>query len=451
MTYDVNSRGGAGAAKSGEERTVQVLIPGAIPTRADRVRDVLAAVGLLVSLVLEWNADGVAALRIDVAVVTALSVLSLMLPVASRRGVFGPRWTPARLRLTKLIFGVPYLTVVAVYIGWDVCSRWAEWDYGSTGLGPAVWIGFAGAVLAAQPRDSELFDVVDLRRTRAQARTVLIVIGGLFAVSALSAAATALYRFVDGIEAIAGIRVGVLDPLIAALVVLCWLAIVGQLVAAAAAGRVGGALCLSLLGWAAATWALVVSIPGTPLDSVDTVQLGYLGIGLLGGLGAAAASPALATPPAMTQRDYYLPPLRLVLVVSTLWVAVSVVRLTLYSASVATLAALVFFTAAVAGATYVRESLSGSPVEQRGALLAVAATLFAVGLAVLVTMGVRINWHYPAPMALWLTGFIVPALIVWRELLAPGLRSRPESGSPPDGFIGWPAPGPVAQSGGTGR
>ncbi|WP_207844152.1 DUF7937 domain-containing protein [Williamsia soli] len=430
---------------------MQLLIPAAVPTRADRTRDVLAAVALLVSLALEWNADGVGALRVDVAIVTALSVLSLVLPAASRRGVFGPRWTPARLRLTKLLCGVPYLALVTLYLGWDVVSRWAEWDYGSTGLGPAVWIGFAGAVLAAQPRDSELFDVVDLRRTRAQARTVLIVTGGLFTASALSAVATAVYRFIEGVDAIAGVRVGVLDPLVAALVALCWLAIVGQLVAAAAAGRGGGALCLTLLGWAAATWALVVSIPGAPFDSVDTVQLGYLGIGFLGGLGAAAASPALATPLAMTQRDYYLPPLRLVLVVSTLWVAVSVVRLTLYSATVSTLAALVFFTAAVAGATYVRERLSGSVASQRGALLAVAAMLFAIGLAVLVTMGVRVNWNYPAPMALWLSGVIVPALVVWRELLAPGLRSRPESGSPPDGFVGWTAPGPGMQTGGTGR
>ncbi|PYE12620.1 hypothetical protein DFR67_12150 [Williamsia limnetica] len=427
------------------------LIPGAIPTRADRTRDVLAAVALLVSAALEWNADTVGAGRIDVVAVTALSVLSLVLPAASRRGVFGPRWTPARLRLAKVLLGVPYLVLVAVYLGWDVMSRWTGWDYGSTGLGPAVWIGFAGAVLAAQPRECELFDVVDVRPTRALARTVLAVIGGLFAVSALSAVATALYRFVDGIDAVAGVRMGVLDPLVSALIALCWLAIVGQLVAATVAGRVGGALCLTLLGWAAATWALLVSIPGAPFDSLDTVQLGYLGIGVLGGLGAAAASPALAAPPAMTQRDYYLPPLRLVLVVSTLWVAVSVVRLTLYSASVATLAALVFFTAAVAGATYVRERLSDGDAEHRGVLLSVAAMLIAIGIAVLVTMGVRVNWNYPAPMALWLTGFVVPALILWREVLAPGLRPPHESAFPPDGFIDWAAQGPGAHTGGTNR
>lgn len=427
------------------------LIPRARPTPADRARDVFAATALLVSLALEWNADSVAALRVDVAIVTALSLLSLLLPAASRRGVFGARWTPARLRLTKILFGVPYVTVVAVYLGWDVLSRWAEWSYGSTGLGPAVWIGFAGAVLAAQPRDSDLFDVVDLRRTRAQARGMLAVVGGLFAVSVLSAVVVALYRFVTGLDAIAGVRVGVLDPLVSALIALSWLVIVGRLTVATIAGRGGSALSLALLGWAAATWALIVSIPGAPFDSIDTVQLGYLGIGILGGLGAAASSPALATPPAMTQREYYLPPFFMVLVVATLWVGVSVVRLTLYSASVATLAALVFFTAAVAGATYARDRLAGGDGAQRGSLLAVAALLFGVGLAVLVTMGVRINWNYPAPMALWLIGFILPALIVWRELLAPGLSARTDAGALPDGAASWPQPEVGTDSGGLRR
>lgn len=428
----------------GEERGVQPVqvIPGSIPTRADRIRDALAVVALGLSLALDWNADSLAILRVDVAVITLLSVLSLALPAVSRRGLFGRRWTPAKLRLTKMLIGLPYAVLVAVYIGWDAVSRWTEWDYGSTGLGPAVWIGLAGAVLAAQPRQSDLFDVPPGdSTTRAQARMVLLALGGLFAVDAISAAVISLYRFTDGLDGIAGVRVGVLDPVVAALVALAWLGIVGRLVLAAAAGRVGAGLGLTLLGWSAATWALVVSIPGAPFESVDTVQLTYLGVGLLGGIGAASASPALWSPPAVTQRDYYWTPSGLVMATATLWVAVSVVRLTLYSASTATLAALVFFTVAIAGAALVRDRLAGSDASQRGALIGLAATLFAVGLAVLVVMSVRINWNYPAPMALWLIGIVIPVFIGWRESTVPR-PARAGPGPSPDGFDNWAPVGP---------
>lgn len=431
------------------------VIPGSIPTRADRIRDALALVALLLSLALDWNADSVALLRVDVAVITLISVLSLALPAASRRGIFGPRWTPAKLRLTKSIAGVPYLVLVVVYLGWDVASRWTEWDYGSTGLGPAVWIGLAGAVLAAQPRQSDLFDVMpgDTVRVRAQAKIVLLGLGGLFAIAGLAGAAISLYRFVDGLDAIAGVRVGVLDPIVAALMALLWLVVVGRLVLATASGRVGAALCLTLLGWAAGSWALVVSIPGAPFESVDTVQLTYLGVGLLGGIGAAAASPALLSPPAMTQREYYWSPLGLVMVVATLWVALSAVRLTLYSASAATLAALVFFTVAIAGATLVRDRLAGTDVSQRGILIALAVGLFGVGLAGIIVMSVRINWNYPAPMVLWLIGCVIPAFIVWRELPAPGPVNARAPDPGPDGFENWApvSPGPLGPGDWTGR
>lgn len=422
------------------------VISGSIPTRADRIRDAVALVALLVSLALDWNADGVALLRVDVAVITLISVLSLVLPAASRRGIFGPRWTPAKLRLTKSIAGVPYLALVVVYLGWDVVSRWTEWDYGGTGLGPAVWIGLAGAVLAAQPRQSDLFDVGpgDTSRMRVRAKIVLLGLGGLFAIAGLAGAAISLYRFVDGLDAIAGVRVGVLDPLVAALMALLWLVVVGRLVLATASGRVGAGLCLTLLGWAAASWALVVSIPGAPFESVDTVQLTYLGVGLLGGIGAAASSPALLSPPAMTQREYYWSPLGLVMVVATLWVALSAVRLTLYSASAATLAALVFFTVAIAGATLVRDRLAGSDLSQRGTLIALALGLFGVGLAGILVMSLRINWNYPAPMVLWLIGCVIPAFIVWRELPGPGPVKVGGPNPVPDGFENWAPviPGP---------
>ena len=440
LTYDVTC---IGAQR--EERTLQPgtvppsqpsdvlqrppsasLVGGApwTPTRADRVRDFLAAVALLASLGLDWDADTLALFRVDVAIVTGLSLLSLLLPAASRRGMFGQTWTPAKLRALKLICVAPYLAVVMVCLGWDISCRWTEWDYGGTGFGPAVWIGLAGAVLAGQPREADLFDVSGhdgFGVAGRQSRALLLVVGGLFAAMTVSAVVIDVVRFVENLDAVAGLRVSVLDPLVSAAAAVAWLIVVGRLILSAATGKTGSSLSLSLLGWAAAGWALMVSLPGVPYESVDSVTTGYLGIAVLGGIGAAALSPALPRRIAMTQHEYYSAPLGVVMAVSLLWVALSVAGLTLYSATSAVLAALVFFTLALAGATLVRDRMSSGPGDQQKALFGFAIGLVITAIAVLVVMSVRVNWNLPAPLALWLVGFVVPAFIVWREALAPSL------------------------------
>jgi hypothetical protein len=291
-------------------------------------------------------------------------------------------------------------------------------------LGPAVWIGLAGAVLAAQPRDSDLFDVQAPDGSgvaERQSRLVLMVIGVVFAVMTAAAVVIDGFRFAESLDAIAGVRVGVLDPIVVAAAAITWLVIVGRLVLSAMSGTTGAALSLSLFGWASAGWALVVSIPAAPYESVDTVAVNYLGVAVLGGLGAAALSPALPSRPAMTQRDYYRGPLGLVMAVSALWVVLSVIRLTLYSPTAAVLGALVFFTLALAGATLVRDRMSNEPGDHRRLLLGFACGLLVAGLGVLVLMSLRVTWNQPAPMALWLIGVVVPAFIGWREVLAPAL------------------------------
>lgn len=399
------------------------MLPGAVPTPADRLRDIIALVALLVSLFLDWNVDSVALLRVDVAVITVISLVSLLLPAASRRGLFGPTWSPARLRAAKLIAGVPYLALVAAYVFWDILSRWIDVPDGSTGLGSAVWIGLAGAVLAAQPRVSDLFDLPPGAPSHAglSARLVLICLGGLFTLHAVAGAATSVFRFVDGIAVVAGLGVGVLNPLVDAVAALVWLIIIGRLIWAAVAGKPAAGLALSLSAWAVAGWAVLVCLPGMPYLSVDTAHVSYLGLGLLGGIGAAALSPALPTRPALTQAQYYLPPLGLVAAISALWIVLSVVRLTLNSASASTLGALVFFTIALAGAALTRDRLAGSDADQRKTLVALAATLFVCGLAVLLLMSIRVDWNQPAPMALWLMAVVVPVFIIWREVLAPAM------------------------------
>jgi hypothetical protein len=122
----------------------------AIPVQ-DMVRDGLAALVLLVSLTLPWGGStrSASASHIDVLLVTLVSLVSLGLPYFARAGVFPEGWTLARTRLVRLLAAVPYAIVVIVYL-----TLTATRTYGSVGAG--LVIGLAGAMLAAQPRVSEL-------------------------------------------------------------------------------------------------------------------------------------------------------------------------------------------------------------------------------------------------------------------------------------------------------
>src|SRR5664279_3764006 len=126
---------------------------------SDYVRDILAAALLLVSLALPWDFGHDATGRIDVVLITALSALSLLLPYLSRVGVFPPTWNPEKLRIARLLANAPYILLVLTYLLVDVVSGFGPAaSVGGTGLGAAAWLGSAGALLAAQPREAEMTD-----------------------------------------------------------------------------------------------------------------------------------------------------------------------------------------------------------------------------------------------------------------------------------------------------
>ena len=120
---------------------------------ADWGRDVAAATALLVSLALPWtNGIGVAlsfsATRIDVLLVTILTVFGAGLTFLVRSGAFGALAIRTAL-LIRLGFAVPYALLVLVYVLLDAVGV-------VPGLGVAVGVGLAGVALIAQPRRSEL-------------------------------------------------------------------------------------------------------------------------------------------------------------------------------------------------------------------------------------------------------------------------------------------------------
>lgn len=123
---------------------------------ADFVRDGVAALLLLVSLVLPVTVgrglEGVGdRFHYIVTLVTLLSVVSLALPYLARASIFPPSWTVHTTRLVRLLANAPYVLVVLVYVVLDVVT-----SDEIQGVGTIFALGLAGAVLAAQPRQCEL-------------------------------------------------------------------------------------------------------------------------------------------------------------------------------------------------------------------------------------------------------------------------------------------------------
>lgn len=159
--------GSAGpAGPSGPAPTVTAPQPGQQPAAAQRAvsafssvpvsdyaRDVVAVLLLLFSLFMVWTfgaatRGSVAASRVDVILITLVSIFSVTLPYLWRSGVFGPSWGYRRTQLARLAANAPYAVLAVVYLVLELVNH--------QGLGPAMAFGLAGAFLAAQPRRAEL-------------------------------------------------------------------------------------------------------------------------------------------------------------------------------------------------------------------------------------------------------------------------------------------------------
>lgn len=155
-----------------------VKSPFAAITVRDYITDALALTLLVTSLFLPWRVAGsgsmgglsLAAGRIDVLLVTIVSMLSLGLSYLWRSGALGTGWNYRKMQDLRLLANAPYLVVVVVYLVMELVSP--------RGMGAALTFGFAGAVLAATPRQAELGDpVVDAARDRRWLYVLLGVAG----------------------------------------------------------------------------------------------------------------------------------------------------------------------------------------------------------------------------------------------------------------------------------
>ncbi|MDJ0376013.1 hypothetical protein [Cryobacterium sp. PH31-L1] len=158
---------------------------------SDWARDGGALLLLLISLALPWmfstdtynmsetiGATG----RIEVILITLLSLFSLSLTYLLRAGVFGPGVGLAQIWLIRLLVNVPYTLLVLGFILGDAFSK----DQ-TTGLGYAAAFGLAGAFLAAQPRAAELVGIVGYHPIARLWHRIVIGYGAVVALTALGA------------------------------------------------------------------------------------------------------------------------------------------------------------------------------------------------------------------------------------------------------------------------
>ncbi|GAA4729369.1 hypothetical protein GCM10023216_21110 [Isoptericola chiayiensis] len=115
-----------------------------VPPR-DVVRDVVAAVALLVALPLPWEIGHRGSDLLWVVLTTVLALVAIVAPYAERAGVLAGGWGRLVDPATRLLCLMPYGLVALLYLVLDV-ARTAG-DAGAVGGGLAV--GLAGVVLAA--------------------------------------------------------------------------------------------------------------------------------------------------------------------------------------------------------------------------------------------------------------------------------------------------------------
>lgn len=197
----------------GQAPGVRVKSPFSAITARDYVMDAIALTLLIISLFLPWrasfsssmNVSTLAASRIDVLLVTILSMLSLGLTYVWRSGAFGPSWNYKKMQDVRLLANAPYLVVVVVYLVLELVSPRA--------LGSAVAFGLAGALLAATPRQSELGDSqLDAARDKRWLQA-LLGLAGIAALTVLIQIVRYLVDFANATSEAGGLGSSYLSPL----------------------------------------------------------------------------------------------------------------------------------------------------------------------------------------------------------------------------------------------
>src|SRR5674476_1314677 len=88
----------------------------------DHVRDGAAALLLILSLIMPWDWSHAATSRLEVVLITIVSLLSLSVGYLARANAFGPAFTVARAATVRRLANLPYLLLFVIYLLIDVVN-----------------------------------------------------------------------------------------------------------------------------------------------------------------------------------------------------------------------------------------------------------------------------------------------------------------------------------------
>jgi len=420
--------GDVGAGDPGEapEQGAGTLSPFAGIPVSDFVRDGVAAVLLLVSFALPWDFSHRASDKIEVVLLTILSLLSLALPYLARTGVLPATWTVHTTRQVRLAANAPYVLLVAVYLVVDVVGG-GDLSDGWGGIGSAAALGLAGALLAAQPRQSELGPEDLDRAVTGQWLRILLVLAAVLAVGVVL---TVVLTVVGG-------GLGALDVL----VVIASAAFVAALAGLPALGTWRRAesdrLALVGLGIILAA-AFVLGSGDNGILTLEGTHLGRFGLVLVPALAAVASSPAVhrAMKPAPAVQTWVAVGVRgldLVVVVGAYLAIAGVLRLAGGDRGVHVVLALVVGLLVVGVALVARRSLARDAVTGRQLALGAAGAIAVLGIVLLVVTANRVAFGGGVEhllLAFGLPLLVVYALTVPQEVRAYFSENRPAPTAP---------------------
>jgi hypothetical protein len=408
---------------------------------SDYVRDGVAALLLLVSLALPWDVANRASDKIEVVLLTILSLLTLALPYLARTGVLPATWTVHTTRLVRLVANAPYVLLVAVYLVVDVVGGADPLD-GWGGVGSAAALGLAGALLAAQPRQSELGPEDLDRGVTSRWLQGLLGGAGLLAVTVL----------LTVVLTVVGTPLGVLFVLAVIAFALFVLALVGLPTLGTWRRSEAARLTLVGLGVILAV-AFVLGSGNNGLQTIESTHGGRFGLVLVPALAAVAASPAVRramapAEPVVTWVRVAVNALDLVLVVAA-YVAVSAVLTLANGATGAPVILAIVVGVLAAGVAFVaRRSLARDAATGRPLALGGAGAVALLGIVLLVVTANRVvlgGGVEHVLLAFGLPLLVVGALTVPREVRAYFAEHRPVPATTADeaarAYV-WQAPAP---------
>lgn len=451
---------------------------------SDFVRDGVAALLLLVSLAL-WVTPGAKvgdSFNFVVIIVTVISVLSLAIPYLARGGIFPASWTVHKTRLARQLANAPYVLAVVVYVVLDI------FEVGdSYGIGTAFGLGLAGALLAAQPRETEMGpEHLDLAAPKTW-RLVTLSIAGLAAVTMLISLIMFLVDAGDYDSAII-VTIGIVSWLF--LVGFFGWAVYGVLVQRSASWRLflvalGAALAVVFLFGAGDSSSFIQAqsvhtlFPFAPATSLS-LQAG-LGAIFLPALAAAVSSPAFRRTvraeeasatwigTAVHALDYLALVAASSVVLSALWIGFPQ-REDLEVGLGGLITSIILGLVVAAAAVFARLSLAARPANGRNVAFATAGLAFVLGIVLLVISPTVSNTFSEFKivseghllLAFGLPAIVAIALTVPKEIRTyfaqnrPAPRaaanaayqwSQPQGGQAPQGQYGAPQQGAPQQYG----